>query len=489
MKILFASSEAVPFVKTGGLGDVSGALPRALAQLGQEIFLVIPKYKQIDEKKFDLRKTGQIVKIPLGEKRETGEIWTTNLAPHLQVFFIQQDKYYNRDYLYTTPSGDYEDNAERFIFFSRAILETALALDLKPDVIHCHDWQTGLTPVYRKTIYKSVASLNETVTVFTIHNLAYQGLFWHYDMPMTNLGWEFFTPQTLEFYGKINFLKGGIIFADAVTTVSRKYKEEIQTPEFGCGLDGVLRERQADLYGILNGVDYEEWSPDKDPYIKQKYSSADLEGKKICKLDLQKEVGLTVSAEIPLLGTISRLTDQKGCDLIAEAMEEIVKMNLQFVILGTGEERYHHLFQDLQNKYPKQIRVRIGFDNILAHKIEAGADMFVMPSRYEPCGLNQIYSLRYGTVPIVRATGGLDDTIKDFNPLHGQGNGFKFQEYSAAALLGAIKKALQVYQDKALWRRLMQQGMAEDFSWERSAKEYLQVYAETIAKKKSCPSS
>lgn len=483
MKILFATPEAVPFAKTGGLGDVSGALPRALANLGQEVFLVIPKYRQIDEKRFSLKKTGQLIKIPLAQKTETGELLATELSPNLQVFLIQQEKYYNREYLYTTPSGDYEDNAERFIFFSRAILEAALALDLKPDVIHCHDWQTGLTPVYQKTIYKSVASLAKTISTFTIHNIAYQGLFWHYDMPMTGLGWEFFTPQTLEFYGKINFLKGGIVFADAVTTVSRKYKEEIQTPESGFGLEGVLRERQADLYGILNGVDYKEWSPEQDPYIKQKYTATDLAGKKICKLDLQREFGLTLNEEIPLLASITRLIDQKGCDLIAAAMEEIIKANLQFVVLGTGEEKYHLLFQELRAKYPHQLGVKIAFDDILAHKIEAGADMFLMPSRYEPCGLNQIYSLRYGTVPIVRATGGLDDTIKNFNPLTGEGNGFKFQDYSSAALIDAIKRALQIFQNKPLWKKLMQQGMAEDFSWDRSAREYLRVYEETIKKK------
>ncbi len=484
MKILFASSEAVPFAKTGGLGDVSGALPRALAKLGAEVFLIMPKYRQVDEEKFSLSKTGQIVKVPLGEKTEVGEILTTELEPNCQVFFLQQDKYYDRDYLYTTPSGDYEDNAERFIFFSRAILEAALVLKINPEVIQCNDWQTGLTPVYRQTIYKGLAALNKAITAFTIHNIAYQGLFWHYDMPMTNLGWELFTPQALEFYGKINFLKGGLVFADALITVSRKYKEEIQTPEFGCGLEGVLRERQADLYGILNGVDYNEWSPEIDPFIKQKYSYSDLQGKRICKIDLQREYGLPPYEETPLLATISRLTDQKGCDLLAAILEDLAKMNLQFVILGTGDEKYHLLFRDLQAKYPQQIGVKIAFDEALAHKIEAGADIFVMPSRYEPCGLNQIYSLRYGTVPIVRGTGGLDDTIINFNPENGEGNGFKFYEYSPMALLETIKRALQFFKDKNLWHKLMRQGMTEDFSWERSAKEYLAVYEKTIAKKK-----
>ncbi|MBM4333082.1 MAG: glycogen synthase GlgA [Deltaproteobacteria bacterium] len=484
MKILFASSEAVPFAKTGGLADVSGALPRALARMGHEVTLILPKYHQINEKRFSLAREEVLLKVPIAQRTETAEVYSVKLAPNFQALLIRHDAYYNREQLYGTLNGDFEDNAERFIFFSRSILEAASALNLQPDVIQCNDWQTGLTPVYLKNSYRNVSTLKKTVSVFTIHNLGYQGLFWHYDMPMTNLGWELFSPQALEFYGKINFLKGGIVFSDAVTTVSRKYMEEIQTPEFGGGLEGVLRDRRQDLYGILNGVDYAEWSPEIDLFIKQKYGPADLPGKKECKADLQREFGLAGNEEIPLIGIISRLAEQKGFDLIAAIAEELMKLGIQIVVLGTGEEKYHLLFRKLKEEFPRQVGLKIAFDNGLAHKIEAGADMFLMPSRYEPCGLNQIYSLKYGTVPIVRATGGLDDTIHDFNPITGEGNGFKFVDYSAACLLETIKRALLVYRNQAAWKKLMIQGMSVDFSWERSARDYLQVYQETIDKKK-----
>jgi starch synthase len=485
MKILFASSEAVPFAKTGGLADVSGSLPRVLAEMGHEVFLILPKYRSIDEKRFPLTKTGITLKVPIALRVETAEVYSSESDPHFHSLFIRKDAYYDRDQLYGTPSGDFEDNAERFTFFSRALVETTLALEMSPDIIHCNDWQTGLAPVYLKTLYRNSSSLKQAASIFTIHNIGYQGLFWHYDMQLTNLGWELFTPQALEFYGKVNFLKAGIVFADAVTTVSRKYMEEIQTPEFGAGLDGVLRDRKEDLYGILNGVDYAEWSPAKDPFIKEQYGPADLKGKRACKADLQREFGLAMTEEVPLIGMISRLDEQKGFDLIEAIMEKLMELGPQCVLLGTGKEKYHLLLENLQKEYPQQLGVKIAFDNVLAHKIEAGADMFLMPSRYEPCGLNQIYSLKYGTVPIVRATGGLDDTIEDFNPLSAEGNGFKFRDYAANCLLEAIKRALQVYRDRPLWERLMVRGMSADFSWKRSASEYLRVYQETIEKKKA----
>ncbi len=485
MKILFASSEAVPFAKTGGLADVSGSLPRVLAEMGHEVFLILPKYRPIDEKRFPLTKTGILLKVPIALKVETAEVYSSESVPHFHSLFIRKDAYYDRDQLYGTPSGDFEDNAERFTFFSRAILEAALALEVSPDIIHCNDWQTGLAPVYLKTLYRNSSSLKQAASIFTIHNIGYQGLFWHYDMQLTNLGWELFTPQALEFYGKVNFLKAGIVFADAVTTVSRKYMEEIQTPEFGAGLDGVLRDRKEDLYGILNGVDYDEWSPGKDPFIKERYGPAGLKGKRVCKADLQREFGLAMREEVPLIGMISRLDEQKGFDLIAAIMEKLMELGPQCVLLGTGKEKYHLLLENLQKKYPQQLGVKIAFDNALAHKIEAGADMFLMPSRYEPCGLNQIYSLKYGTVPIVRATGGLDDTIQDFSPLSAEGNGFKFRDYAASGLLETIQRALRAYRDRPLWEKLMVRGMSADFSWERSASEYLKVYRETIEKKKA----
>ncbi len=483
MKILFASSEAVPFAKTGGLADVSGALPRALSQLGHEVTLILPKYRQVDEQKHHLNKTGMVLRVPVSQRVETAEVYAVEQGPRLRTLFVGQETYYDREQLYGTPSGDFEDNAERFTFFSRAIVEAAL--ELKPDIIHCNDWQTGLAPVYLKTLYRHVSALQGVASLFTIHNIGYQGLFWHYDMHLTNLGWEVFTPKGLEFYGKLNFLKGGIVFADAVTTVSQKYREEIQTPEYGAGLEGVLRERQADLYGILNGVDYTEWDPAKDLFIKERYHPGDLYGKKICKRDLQREFGFAEDEEIPLIGVISRFTDQKGFDLIAEIIEPLMELGIQLVILGTGEEKYHLLMEEIAMKYPSQAGIRIAFDNPLAHRIEAGADMFLMPSRYEPCGLNQIYSLKYGTVPIVRATGGLDDTIEDFNPVTGEGNGFKFQDYSPAEFLATVERAIALFRDRVLWEGLFLRRMAADFSWEKSAGAYENLNERVLLKKRS----
>jgi starch synthase len=487
MRILFASPEAVPFAKTGGLADVSGALPKALAQMGHQVTLILPKYRQIQEKPFRLEKLGKEVEVPVSQRMEKAELYGTEIAPNFRVLFVRKDSYYDRDQLYGTANGDFEDNAERFTFFSRAVIEIALALELQPQIIHCHDWQTGLIPVYLKTLYRFASALASTASVFTIHNIGYQGLFWHYDMHLTNLGWELFTPQALEFYGKLSFLKAGIVFADAVTTVSQKYMEEIQTQESGGGLEGVLRERRDDLYGILNGVDYQEWSPDRDPHLAARYSVSDLQGKKACKADLQKAFGLPVHKEIPLFGAIGRLTEQKGLDLLAAIMDDFMQLGAQFVLLGTGEEKYHLLLEKLKAKYPQQLGVKISFDNTLAHKIEAGADIFLMPSRYEPCGLNQIYSLRYGTVPLVRATGGLDDTIEDFNPETGEGNGFKFKEYSPQALIATIRRALEVYQKTEVWEKLMARGMSADFSWRKSAQRYIEAYQETLAKKKNIP--
>ncbi|MBI4495792.1 MAG: glycogen synthase GlgA [Deltaproteobacteria bacterium] len=483
MKILFVSPEAVPFAKSGGLADVPGALPRALADLGHEVFLFVPKYHQVDERKFHLAKMKVKLRVPVAQRVEPAQLYAAQTGSGLKALFLRKNAYYDRDQLYGTRDGDFEDNAERFTFFSRAVPEAALALGLEPDIIHCHDWQTGLVPVYLKTLYRDHSALARSASVFTIHNMGYQGIFCHYDMQLTNLGWELFTPRALEYYGKINFLKGGILFADAVTTVSRRYMEEIQTPEFGFGLDGVLKDRKEDLFGILNGVDYEEWSPEKDPFLRQRYSAEDLSGKRACKADLQREMSLPEREEVPLIGIISRLIEQKGFDLIAAILPELMGEDLQLVLLGTGEEKYHLLFSDLDRKYPGRIGLRLAYDNPLAHKIEAGADMFLMPSRYEPCGLNQISSLKYGTVPIVRATGGLDDTIQDFDRQRQEGNGFKFREYSPEALLATIRRALKTYRDRPVWEALMRRGMAADFSWRRSAEAYLRVYESARRKK------
>ncbi|OFV96389.1 MAG: glycogen synthase, partial [Acidobacteria bacterium RIFCSPLOWO2_02_FULL_60_20] len=391
--------------------------------------------------------------------------------------FVDYPPFFDRDSLYVGKDGkDYPDNPERFSLFSRAVLEIAKSV-FRPDIIHCHDWQAGLTPVLLRTAYAQDLLLSNIPSVFTIHNLGYAGLFPSDALMRAGLGGELFTMDGLEFYGQVNFLKGALIHASAVSTVSRKYALEIQTPEYGYGLEGVLRGRTGRVSGILNGVDYSEWDPATDQLIAANYTAAKLDGKKACKLDLLRAFGLPESdSQLPLIGIVSRFTRQKGADLIAEVADRVLSQRIRLVALGTGEPEYEQLFRELAARFPDRVAVRIAYDNTLAHKIEAGADMFLMPSYYEPCGLNQMYSLRYGTVPVVRATGGLDDTIEECDPATGAGTGFKFTNYSGAALLASLARALGVYSDSAKWTRLMRNGMAKDFSWNRSALEYRKLY-------------
>lgn len=482
MNILFVSSEVEPFSKTGGLADVSAALPKALERLGHKIYIITPKYKAVDEGKFGLVATGKHIEAPVSKKKTSGEIFQASLGNNISVYFIRKDDYYFRDYLYSTPEGDYFDNAERFVFFSRGAIEAAKALDINPDIIHCNDWQTGLIPLFLRTHYKDDPYFNKTKTILTIHNLGYQGQFWAFDMHLLNLGMEYFTPQTLEFYGKISFLKAGIVFSDAVTTVSKKYREEIQTPEYGYGFEGLLKEKAGKIYGIINGIDYDEWDPAKDNLIIKNYSIKDIKGKKACKADLQKAFNLPISPKTPLIGMISRLSSQKGWDIFEEAVDDLMKLDIQFTILGSGDEKYHHLVKSLAKKYPDKISAMITFDNVLSHKIEAGADMLLMPSKYEPCGLNQMISLRYGTIPIVRATGGLDDVIKDYDAEKGAGNGFKFQKYSFIELINTIKRAKSIHNNTKKWDKLIINVMKEDHSWEKSAEEYDKLYKTLLCK-------
>ncbi|MGH7411243.1 MAG: glycogen synthase, partial [Candidatus Methylomirabilis sp.] len=377
----------------------------------------------------------------------------------------------------------YPDNAERFALFCRAAVEACQRLVFQPDVLHAHDWQTALLPVYLRTSLRGDSFLRDTGTVFTIHNLGYQGLFAPDTLPRLGLHWELFTPASLEFYGKINLLKGGLVFADLLTTVSRRYSQEIQEPEHGFGLDGVLKERSSDLIGILNGIDPEEWSPAIDSHIAARYSRADLSGKARCKQDLQQRFRLPVRAEVPVLGVISRLARQKGLDLLRDILEDLLRLDVQLVLLGSGEKALESAFLQAAAQHPSKLGVKIGFDTPLSHQIEAGADLFLMPSRYEPCGLNQMYSLAYGTVPVVRATGGLDDTIVQFDPVTGQGNGFKFEEATAAAFLQSIRQAVALFPQKADWGRLVANAMAANFTWDRSAREYEQLYQRVLEKR------
>ena len=478
MHIAIAASECVPFSKTGGLADVVGALPRALAALGHQVSVYLPRYRQT--KLADPQTVVRSVTIPFDDKYRFCSVVTAgaNTPAGVRFYFVDYPPYFDREALYGTPAGDYPDNAERFALFSRAVLEASKINPLDvPHVFHCHDWQSALVPVMLRELYAEDPAFREVATIFTIHNMGYQGLFPPDTLPLLMLPWELFTISKMEFFGQVNFLKGALTYADFVTTVSRKYSQEIQTAEYGFGLEGVLRGRAATVTGILNGVDYDEWSPQTDKLAAAKYSPQDLSAKAKCKQDLLAAFGVTNGdTRLPVIGIVSRFAAQKGFDLIAQIMDRLAREEMIVVALGTGDKPYEELFLRLNKRFPNRIAVKVAYDNAIAHKIEAGADMFLMPSRYEPCGLNQIYSLKYGTVPIVRATGGLDDTIEPWNARTGRGTGFKFTEYNGEALLVTIRQALEAFRDQTSWQVLMRNGMNKDFSWTASAREYGKVY-------------
>ena len=484
MKIAEVASEIIPYAKTGGLADVVGTLPLYLEKASHEVSMFLPLYKSVKESGIDIKLLDITFDIPIGEREHTVTLWKSihHGSKKIAIYFIQRDDYYDRDALYGTESGDYQDNSERFIFFSRAVIEVIKRLELSIDIIHCHDWQTALIPIYLKTLYAKDEILSSIKTVLTIHNLAYQGMFQQEDMKLTGLDMSLFNWMNLEHWDQVNFLKGGIVFADIVTTVSKKYAEEIRTVEFGCGLEDVIKECENKLYGIINGVDYSEWSPEIDNLISHKYSVEDISGKALCKKHLQKTLGLP-QTEAPLLGIISRLAEQKGVDLLIVIMEDLMKRDLQLVILGIGDEKYHQMLKEAVPKYNSQLSVNIMFDNKLAHEIEAGADIFLMPSKYEPCGLNQMYSLRYGTIPVVRETGGLADTIIDANEenlKNGTATGFTMKGYFAAELLFAIDRALELYTRKTPWNALRETAMKQDWSWEKSANKYVELFKSVL---------
>jgi starch synthase len=474
LHVAMVSPEIAPFTKTGGLGDVVGSLAEALERLGLRVSLVMPAHRSVLQGRFPIEDTGVCFTVPISNRREEGQLLRIITGNAISVYFIRADKYFDRDYVYTTPDGDYPDNAERFVFFARAALEVLRRE--APSILHVHDWQSALAITFLRTQPHLYPELAAAKTVITVNNLGYQGLFWHLDWHLLNLDWSFFTPRYLEFHGKINFLKGGLVFADAITTVSPTYAEEIKTPEQGFGLEGVLQERAASLVAILNGVDYDVWNPASDPLIISRYNPANLSGKKACKAGLQRSFGLPEAPEIPVIGMVSRLTTEKGFDLLEKALPKLLSRNLQFIVLGTGDSKYHRFLVRAAARYPGKLAVRIIFDEPLAHKIIAGADLFLMPSRYEPCGLAQMYSLKYGTIPVVRATGGLKDTIQEFDPGTGRGNGFVFSAYKVRDLLEAIDRALGLFSRKTQWRSLIKNALAADFSWDKSAKVYLDLY-------------
>ncbi len=476
MRILIATPEANPFARTGGLAEVVSSLACALTRLGHQVTVVMPLYRQAREAGRTIFSTGHTLSIPLSFKNLQAEIFQTELSPDFQFYFVGQDSLFNREGIYGTAYGDFEDNAERFIFFSRSVVEMIETLNLDFDICHCQEWQTGLVPVYLRTLYGGHPRSSRLPVLYTVHNVGYQGVFSSYDFPLTGLGWELFSPKALEFYGNINLMKGGLVFADFINTVSNRYREEILSPEYGFGLEGVFQERAGDLFGVVEGVDYQRWDPSRDAFLAKPYSPDNLEGKKACKQALLQHFGLEQSPDRPLIGMTTRLYERKGIDLVMAAMDDLMSLGVNFVLQGTGEERYQYLFQELSLRYPGRIGLSIGFTDELAHQIIAGADMYLMPSRYEPCGLDQLYCLRYGTVPVVRATGGLDETITQYDAATGAGRGFRFSAYTHEALLQAVQEALTLYQDQTAWRALMRQNMAVDFSWDRVAPRYVALY-------------
>jgi starch synthase len=464
MRILMVASEALPFAKTGGLADVLGALPQALAALGHDVDVLMPRYRGIDGGAPLAR-----LDVALGADRVTAPLFA-EATGGVRMLFLDRPEFFDRDYLYGAGGHDYADNALRFGFLAAAAAEWVHAGGVAYDVVHAHDWQAGLVPVLLRQPVR---------TVFTIHNLAYQGMFDASWLLRLGLGWGLMHIDALEFWGRISYLKGGIAFSRTITTVSPRYAHEIQTPELGFGFDGILRARSADVVGILNGIDYHQWNPERDPHLPEPFSADHLDGKAAAKRAVLERFGIDPGPEAmgrPLVGLISRLVDQKGFDLIAALADALPRLDASFVLLGTGERRYEDLWLALAARYPDRVGARIHFDEGLAHLIEGGADLFLMPSRFEPCGLNQMYSLRYGTLPLVRATGGLYDTVRNFDPRTGEGTGFTFDEYSPQALLNTLRWALSVYADRAAWERMQHAGMTQDFSWDASARQYVKVY-------------
>jgi starch synthase len=490
LNILFVSSEVVPFAKTGGLADVSGALPVELARMGAECSVIMPAYRSVRLCGQPIEATNVKFDVPIGSKIVRGRLLRSTLPDsNVPVYLVEQDEYFDRPELYRAKGEDYKDNCERFVFFCRAALEAIRLLDLKIDIVHCNDWQTGLIPAYLKVEYGHTPGYEQITSLLTIHNIAYQGQFWHWDMLLTGLDWKYFNWRQMEFYGGLNLLKTGLVFADAINTVSPTYAEEIKSAPLGCGLEGVLQQRANVLSGIVNGVSYDIWNPATDPHLPSKFDETTWStGKPKCKAALQRELELPEEPKTPLIGLVGRLADQKGWDLVADLMRRWVREHqVQWAILGTGEPHFQELLGTLSREYPHRVSAKFEFSDGLAHRIEAGSDMFLMPSRYEPCGLNQLYSLKYGTVPVVRGTGGLVDTITDAseqNLAAGIANGFRFEQYDPSELERTLQRALGMYHQRPdLWQQLSITGMKQDWSWNNSARRYIDLYQNIVVRR------
>ncbi|MBZ0179013.1 MAG: glycogen synthase GlgA [Melioribacteraceae bacterium] len=489
LKILFVTSEVVPFIKTGGLADVSSALPQKLQELGHQVRIVVPKYGAIDERKYKIHEVVRLKDLTtnIGEKEVVFSLRSSFLVgqkARVQIYFLDNEDYFGKRHsLYSDPltGKDFPDNDERFILLAKSVFELIKKLGWVPDIIHCNDWQCGLIPAYLKTIYSDDPTFSQVKTLFTIHNLEFQGVFPKTSFSKTGLPNELNKEAGVIHKSKLNFMKSGLLFADTINTVSSTYSKEICSKELGAGLDKVLCKRKKDIFGIINGIDSATWNPEKDKKIAKRYSAKNLEDKIHNKKSLAEKFGYEYNAETPVIGMISRLYDGKGFDLIKKAFRELMKMDVHFILLGTGDKKYHKFFEEAQTKYSKKFSCYLGFDDELAHLIEAGADMFLMPSKYEPCGLNQMYSLVYGTIPIVRETGGLADTVENFDEKSGNGTGFVFKKYDSTEMLKEIKRAVKIYKTEPdTWQKIMKAGMKSNFTWMNSAKNYVELYKTVI---------
>ncbi len=481
MKILFVSSEVSPFAKTGGLADVAGSLPKALKKNGHDVRIIMPLYHCVETGGFTIKKSRKGFEVPVDGVMQKGLLRQTTLED-IPVYLVEKKEYFQRANLYGTPAGDYPDNSQRFGFFCQGVLDLLKRLDFRPDIIHCHDWQTASIPFLIKHKHKEDPFFSKTALVYTIHNLAYQGIFEQEALSAFGLDASHFTVDRLEYYGKINLMKGGILSADVINTVSCAYCREIQTKEMGCGLEGVLQQRVHDLYGILNGIDYQDWNPSTDPLIFKNYTASTLSGKAANKKNLQKALGLEQNPATPLLGMITRLSAQKGLDLLEALLPKLQKKQLQLVLLGSGDEKYMKMLSSLRDKPSDSLSINLSFDLALSRKIYAASDMFLMPSHYEPCGLGQLIAFRYGSVPVVRKTGGLADTVFDIREGVRDPNGFTFDDYTPEAFWDAINRALEDYKDRKQWDKMVRRGMNSDFSWDHSGVEYEALYEKALKK-------
>ena len=479
LRVAFVSAEVAPYAKIGEMADVAYSLPKHLSSLGMDVSLFMPKYRSPEIDSLPMELITSNLPVYLGDRTTKARVFKGEQGSY-DIYFIDNPKYFWRDQIYGTGRGEYLDNDERFIFFNKAVLEFLHKNKIQTDIIHCNNWPTALIPVFLRTHYIKKKHFHNTATVLTLHNIAYQGEYPPDSLMLTGLNLKYFTSRYLSLNRKFNFLKTGIIYADILNTVSSSYRREILTKKHGLGLEEILSSRKDVFFSIRNGVDYEVWNPETDPFIATNYSCSNLDAKKTCKKDLIKEFGLPIHTKTPIIGIVSYMRAHKGFDILLDAMDALVRLDMALVILGQGEEKYENQLIEIQRKYPDKVAVRLETNPVLTHKIAAGADIFLIPSLYEPCGLNQLYSFRYATVPVVRGTGGLEETVRPFHPKLSEGNGFVFKEYSSEAMLAALKEALKYYKKPLLWNKILSEGMKENFSWDNAARRYANLYKRAL---------